>query len=58
MGLISQGNAFIREEDGVTSIEYVLVILLIALAAVSGITLVGLALVDAYIAFDGLFRAS
>ncbi|HEX7934148.1 MAG TPA: Flp family type IVb pilin [Paraburkholderia sp.] len=46
-------NAFIRDEEGVTAIEYGLIATLIALAIVVGVTAVGTNLEAKFIAISG-----
>jgi pilus assembly protein Flp/PilA len=46
--IIAQANRFLRDEDGVTAIEYALIASLIALAIITAVTGVGTGLKDAF----------
>lgn len=50
---INSAKAFIRDEDGVTAIEYGLIATLIALAIIVGVTAIGTNLEAKFIAISG-----
>lgn len=57
MELYLRIKALVRNDDGVTNIEYAFVALLIALAVVAAITVIGASLEDAYNDISSAFPA-